>query len=774
MAIKYSLLKSFPASPGIDSSADIPLTNNVIGDQLYVAETNRLYIWNGSGWYNIALINTAPSITNGAEANYFLATDGTPTVVTLTATDPEGIPITWSYAITSGSLGSTATISQADNVFTITPSTNTADAGSFGITFTASDGVNTATTTTSVTLVFTAASFKNVIYSADHNVAGTTNNSYVDRSTNALTITPSGTPYQSSFHPYLDNWSVEFDGDGDYLSIPANSAFDFGTGDYTIEFFLYLNTTGDFTIIDTQGAGGNAQISRISGVVYHAGDTWNYTFPNYVWTHIAFSRSGTSLRLFANGVLIETKTNSNAVGSSANACIIGRRLDAFYPLTGSISNLRVVKGTALYTSNFVHPTEKLTAVTGTSLLTCQSNRFIDNSTNSHAITVNGNPVIAAYNPLGQAAETLIGENKGSVYLDGNADYLTSATDVSLTFGTDPFTVSLWVYPEVVNDNDGVILIGSLHIHLYLGSWYIGTAGSGGTSIATATPFTWTHLALERDTANGAIKLYINGTSAGSVANANLTGNSLIVGYYYSSAYAVKGYVADVKVVKGTAVYGANFTPPTAPVGNTNASIYLPMDNPTVGNKAGIGYPNLYYGSLNATYTKYQPSQIAGALRHFGLIPARTADFTIEGWFLRGAEMPYLSFANESDANAGAIRITTENNFGTMTFRARLYDNAGNDLSNATYTQNNIAQGVWAHFALVRESTTAKLYVNGVLSQTNTVGTTDFFPTGIQTLHYGTGNDHGHSDVQILLGVAKYTANFTPPTAEQGIAYQAES
>ena len=101
MANRYSLLKSVPASPGLDSAADIPLTNNVIGDQLYVAETNRLYIWNGSGWYNIALINTAPTITSGANASYSLALDGTPTVITLTATDPEGIPITWSYAITS-------------------------------------------------------------------------------------------------------------------------------------------------------------------------------------------------------------------------------------------------------------------------------------------------------------------------------------------------------------------------------------------------------------------------------------------------------------------------------------------------------------------------------------------------------------------------------------------------------------------------------------------------------------------------------------------------
>jgi len=55
------------------------------GDQAFVSGTNRLYIWNGSGWYNIALINTNPTIS-GVSSSYDLATDGTATTVTITAT----------------------------------------------------------------------------------------------------------------------------------------------------------------------------------------------------------------------------------------------------------------------------------------------------------------------------------------------------------------------------------------------------------------------------------------------------------------------------------------------------------------------------------------------------------------------------------------------------------------------------------------------------------------------------------------------------------------
>jgi len=134
--------------------AELPLSGNDAGDQAYVEENNRLYIWTGVGWFNIALINTNPTITSGPNASYVLAANGTPTVLTLVASDPEGLPITWSYQVTSGSLGSTATIVQSGNVFTITPSTNTDHAGTFGVTFTASDGVNLATAASTFTLSF--------------------------------------------------------------------------------------------------------------------------------------------------------------------------------------------------------------------------------------------------------------------------------------------------------------------------------------------------------------------------------------------------------------------------------------------------------------------------------------------------------------------------------------------------------------------------------------------------------------------------------------------
>jgi hypothetical protein len=158
-----------------DTLNDLPLSDNSVGEQAFVVANNSLYIYTTQGWFNIAVVNTTPVITQGPDAAYMFATDGTPTVITLVANDPEGMAITWSHSVTSGTLGNSATVSQADNVFTITPSTNSADEGTFDITFTASDGLNLAAATSSFTLSFFNALESLVMYgtnTAPHSWSG--------------------------------------------------------------------------------------------------------------------------------------------------------------------------------------------------------------------------------------------------------------------------------------------------------------------------------------------------------------------------------------------------------------------------------------------------------------------------------------------------------------------------------------------------------------------------------------------------------------------------
>lgn len=94
--------------------------------------------------------NFLPVITTPLLPVYTLSNNGSPTILSLNATDPEGSPVTWSYELVSGTIGNTATITQNANVFTITPSNNEANAGTFTLRFGASDGQNKAYTTNAV------------------------------------------------------------------------------------------------------------------------------------------------------------------------------------------------------------------------------------------------------------------------------------------------------------------------------------------------------------------------------------------------------------------------------------------------------------------------------------------------------------------------------------------------------------------------------------------------------------------------------------------------
>ena len=146
----------------VASTNDLAASGNAVGDQRIVG--NTLYIWNGVGWYRIALINETPTWDSGGQPNstYDLSSDSpqTTTTITLAATDPDGLPINYTY-VTGGSMDSIATVSQDSSVFTITPKTEAqAPAGGTGtITFRASDGVNILPYVSSFTLSFTEAAY---------------------------------------------------------------------------------------------------------------------------------------------------------------------------------------------------------------------------------------------------------------------------------------------------------------------------------------------------------------------------------------------------------------------------------------------------------------------------------------------------------------------------------------------------------------------------------------------------------------------------------------
>ena len=225
------------------------------------------------------------------------------------------------------------------------------------------------------------------------------------------------------FGASITSGSVAFNGTSQYLSIPSNAALNFGTGDFTVE--AWVNTTsanaGDFFIISSTTYGGffvgynSAAASYGWGVT---GYTWDYntgaTKTDGVWQHIAVTRSGTSMRIFVNGVQVgTTQTISTAYDLSLGSTVVGWQQSTYY-FPGYISNLRAVKGVAVYTGNFTVPTTPLTAtqssgtnisaITGTqtSLLlnTVKGAGFLtDSSTYNLSVTNNNAATSSSLNPF---------------------------------------------------------------------------------------------------------------------------------------------------------------------------------------------------------------------------------------------------------------------------------------------------------------------------------------------------------------------------------------
>tara|TARA_B100001094_G_scaffold181829_1_gene176203 strand:+ start:22212 stop:24116 length:1905 start_codon:yes stop_codon:yes gene_type:complete len=132
--------------------ADLPSSGVAAGAKGIVEENKKLYIFTGASWVGVGLVDQKPSFTTTPDGTYTLSPGGD-TVITLSATDPQGDPITFSHVVSAGSLGG-STVSQSGNVFTITGSSDTNDTAPFTLTFRASDGTNITDTTSEFTVQF--------------------------------------------------------------------------------------------------------------------------------------------------------------------------------------------------------------------------------------------------------------------------------------------------------------------------------------------------------------------------------------------------------------------------------------------------------------------------------------------------------------------------------------------------------------------------------------------------------------------------------------------
>ena len=442
------------------------------------------------------------------------------------------------------------------------------------------------------------------------------NNFLTDGSFNGVTLTQQTTgQYPKSTYTLTNNspnpfnsngsiftpGSIFFNGSSQYLSIPSNAAFNL-TGDFTIESWFCVNSgtgggivgigTADTNVTTLRVYLGKIQFWVISSANYGQGTT---SIVNGTWYHVAVVRSGTgtnNCKCYLNGVL-ECQITDNSTPSSS-AVVVGRDYptssEDYFP--GYISNLRIVKGTAVYTQNFIPtsgpfttsqtfnqsgiPSCPVQSSQTSLLLTTPSNSsyLTDSSTNAFTVTNVSTATSTPFNPF--TGNYTILANPGSVQFNGSTQYLTVPSNAALAFSTGDYTLEFWVYFTVAPSGI-VCLYNTLNNNFFFqynpGSGFqTGIVGVVATTTFAFTVITntWYHVAVSRNSST--TQCWVNGNNIGTPQTDSTdygqTG-AQVAGL--SGGQLLTGYISNLRVVKGLSVYNGSFTPPAGPLNNSQVA-----------------------------------------------------------------------------------------------------------------------------------------------------------------------------------------------------------
>jgi hypothetical protein len=192
-----------------------------------------------------------------------------------------------------------------------------------------------------------------------------------------------------------------------------------GSGNWTIEYWYYARSFGSAQVIyegrpantngfyPTFGVSNTGALSFTTNSAEAVGTSAGQVVLS-TWNHLAAVKNGSTTTIYLNGFAKGSFTDNNTYINGGAAPYIGTNAfgvgSSNFSINGYISNLRVVKGTAVYTSNFIPSALPLNAITNTSLLTCQSSSTItDASTNNLSVDNNGSAAPGTTNPFNSSA-----------------------------------------------------------------------------------------------------------------------------------------------------------------------------------------------------------------------------------------------------------------------------------------------------------------------------------------------------------------------------------
>lgn len=656
---------------------------------------------------------------------------------------------------------------------------------------------------------------------------------YKDNSVNNWTITGSGTFTISPFSPFSgsviseQSYSTYFDGTGDYLTVsnPPTSIRDWSTSDFTCEAWIYPRTftgwyyeSGSPTVVAHPVLVGNnvfnSDVNYWSfGIASNTGQVRLYYFNGAAvyptlstqtcnlnqWNHIAFTKLGSTVTYWINGINGGSFTVSGTPqNSSGTPLTIGAGNNTY--INGYIGGIRITSGSALYTSNFTPPTAAFSAIAGTSLLTCQSSTVRDISANNLTITRFGDVKPSTVSPFATTYIRKVYDAAtfgGSMYLDGTGDYINLASQSALNLGTNNFTLEMWFYDDGSSLNYPTIFgnvtgwqsgsfslrynntgqAGKVTIHWNPGDPFIASTNTFPTR-------TWNHIAFTRS--GNTFTLYVNGNVEGTATSSNsmnfgFGGTNIGWSAWDGGQGYFKGFISGVRLVSGSVIYTGpfvpEFTPPTAVSGTvllvnaTNAGVIdsarLHRITTVANSQVSTSVRKFGYGSY-----LFDGSVDHLSLPNSNLFLFEGGDYTVEAWvypisMVGGGSVPCIAGIWSTVSPGKQAWMMYFDTTGSLKF---VID--PDDTVILSSSSGVIQAGVWQHVAVTKSGSAFKAFVNGMVVATASQSHT--MQNGSGALEIGDVSDGGShdlngyvSDLRITKGLARYTSAFTPPVISLG-------
>ena len=603
--------------------------------------------------------------------------------------------------------------------------------------------------------------------------------------------------------------SVLFNGSTQYLTVPSSNDLTFGTGDFTVEGWYYFNSFGvdnGLALLGT-GANGGTDYSAwwmryytgglgnfLSWYRYDGGAEVNYEFPLTAalnagqWYHIACTRSGTDLRFFVNGTQIgaaQTCATDYTIINS-NPLQIGKVQtgNGLFYLNGNVSNIRIVKGVAVYTATFTPPAGPLA--------------------NNQTANTNGNPSAAI---TVTQTSLLLNTVYGSTFLNDSSyyDFTITNNGTATTSNTSPYFANINLTHTTAASV--VLNMAALGGFSYTGSggftvadmsntrtFSVGNTSGGslttapnltfttGASIPTMTTASWfnnldfgtTSFAIAATSLNltGSLTLSSSGTYTNLTAimvdtgTATLTTNGKTVAALTFNGPGGVFTIAGILTVTGAITLTAGTVNTAYAITSASFASAGPysrsMVGPTTYTISGAGATAWSLASTGSVLLNGAQYLNTAANAAFTL---GTGDFTVEYWI-------YMTDTTGTKRICGTVSSTTGDTGFSM-------DTNGTGIGMGGWTTftyftpspslSAVFLNNWVHVAWVRISGVETLYLNGV-SIGSVTRSLNFSGTGgLYVGVAGSGNVNfpmvgNITNFRVVKGVAVYTGNFTVPTA----------